>query len=363
MRKQLRLRPLGWMVALSTLAAMSATMALAATGSAASPEKEYTSSVNAVCVVSPGVLNIHSEVTIALRGTAPAELEPGQEFSLKNSSSTITTPVELTEAFASLGATEVKGKVTRLILEAIGAEPAGKNIAQPGEYPEGLPFFAAVNAGQSEVFNIPSKALGETGLTYTAATWKVTAGPGGAVQIKLTNEKGFTETEPGVYKATGEGIVSEVEGRKEGAHVIGPLTVACNATGSRLALIPVAGTPPTTTTTTTAFTTTTILDHDDHHDDEPSDHDQHDDLRGSREGQVRTLEAQGLRDGQEAQRSDHAAVGLHVQRRSRSAGQVRRQHGVPRVQGVAEGLQRHALHARAHAHPVRTGEGHDQARQ
>ncbi len=253
MRKRMPFRPLGWAVALATIAAMSVTMAIASSGGAATPpEKVYSSTFEAPCVVGPGSLNISSHVTIGLSGEGPTEVTTGQEFALRNAHSTITSPVELTESFVGLGANEVKGKVNDLWLEAIGAEPKLANIAKVPEYLEGLPFFAPVEEKKEAVFSIPSKKLGETNLTYTGPTWKVTATSGNA-ELRLNGEKGFTEPEPGRYKETGEGIESEVEGRLSGSHIIGPLPVVCNVPVLTIASIPL---PAVSTSSTTSITTT-----------------------------------------------------------------------------------------------------------
>jgi hypothetical protein len=226
MRKRLRLRRLGAVSVVGALAAAVGIMATAPGVNAASPEREYTAAFEAPCVVGPGVLNIRTKAKIELHSMVPTSVSPGESFMLKKAHSSITTPVELTENFVAFGATEVTGVVTRLILDATGAEPPHTNIAKPGEFPNGLPFIAPVEKGKPGVFTIPSLKLGETGLTYTAGTWTVTAGSG-VVKISLNTEPGFTESGTTIT-TTGNGIVSEVEGKKEGTRTIGPVTVVCN---------------------------------------------------------------------------------------------------------------------------------------
>lgn len=259
MLRRLRFRPLGWLVAFGTLSAMVATMVAAAPSGAAGGEKTYTESFNVECVVAPGVLNIKAKepLKVTLSATGPEEVEPGQVVTFHNATSTIISPVELTESFANLGANEVKGTDVRTTLNSTNTEPASMNIAKPPEFPTGLPFFAPVEKGKPATFHIPSHENFE-GFTYNFAPETVKAGASGEVVSEVDHTAGFTETEPGVYKATGEGLVTEVEGRKSKEHVIGPLTTACTApAGVIAARIPIKPPTGTTTTTTTSKPTTT----------------------------------------------------------------------------------------------------------
>ncbi len=257
MRERIRFRAIGLLAAVGTLAAMAVTMALAAPGGAATAEEEYTTSFNTECVVAPGVLNIKDKpVHITLRGNAPDLVREGEEFTFHNVSATIEAPTESSNSFVELGANEVRGRLTHMVLDVRGAEPAVTNIAKPPEYPAGLPFYAPVTRERAVVFNLPSKSLGETGLTYTAGSWTVKGAVGGQVELALGQEPGYLEPEAGVYRETGEGIIAEYEGTKNGEHVIGPLKLACNSPGTLAVRIPVAS-PPTETTTTTTTTTTT----------------------------------------------------------------------------------------------------------
>jgi hypothetical protein len=251
MRRQGRFRPIGWLVGAATVLAMLVTAVVAAPGGAATPEKEYKASFEMECVVGPGVLNIRAKeklkVTTAAMG--PERVGVGQEISFHHAHSTIESPVELTESFVSLGANEVNGTVTSFLVDATSLEPASLNIAKPAEYPSGLPFVAPVEKGKPSTFYVPSKTLGETTLTYEFGPEKVTAASL-TVKTEVDSSPGFTETEPGSYKETGKGIVTEVEGRNSGAHVIGPLKTVCNApSGVVLAEIP-SNIPPTCTFTT-----------------------------------------------------------------------------------------------------------------
>lgn len=253
----LRFRRAGWFAALGSLAGLIASMALAAPGNAQTGEREYAVTFEPTCVVAPGALNIKSKIKVTTRASGPTEASAGESVSFHDASSTITSPTELTESFVDLGANEVKGDVLDFVLDGSGVEPDTINVAKPSEYPNGLPFFAPVEEGKEEVFNIPSLKLGETGLTYTFGPETVTATSGNVVAT-VDDSPGYTEPEPGKYRATGEGIVTEVEGRKEGSHIIGPLTVACTAPeGVVAASIPVRPSTASSTTTSSSSTTTT----------------------------------------------------------------------------------------------------------
>jgi hypothetical protein len=259
MRREGRFRPIGWLVATGTLVAMVLTAIIAAPGGAAIPEKEYKASFEMECVIAPGVLNIHAKeklkVTTAALG--PEVVTQGEEVSFHAAHSTIQSPVELTESFAALGSNEVKGATTNFTLDGTGIEPASLNVARPAEYPNGLPFLAPVEKGQPGLFFIPSNAIGESTLTYEFGPEKITAASG-VVKAEVDNAPGYEEVEPSVYKETGKGIITSVEGRNSGAHVIGPLKTTCNApSGVILAEIPIPAPPTSTTPTTTTTTTTT----------------------------------------------------------------------------------------------------------
>jgi hypothetical protein len=241
MSKYLRSKPLAACSFLSAVGVLAALAVAAPEGAAAAGEKEYSASFQAECVVGPGVFNLKpaKKVTVTIASMGPTEVTPGEEGTFHGAHSTITSPVEFTEDFANFGATEVKGKATNFVLEGSGAEPAKLNIAKPAEYPEGLPFIAPVEKGKEEVFDIPSKTLGEKGLTFSFGPEKVTA-TSGILKAFVSAAPGFTETAVGEYAATGEGLVTVVEGLKAGTRVIGPITVACNApSGVVAAEIPV----------------------------------------------------------------------------------------------------------------------------
>ena len=219
-----------WLGRLIAVVAIGSSLAavMLPTSSFAASEKEYSASFSAECVVGPGALNIKSSVKVTIAAMGPTEVTHGEEGMFHGAHSTITTPVALTEDFALFGANEVKGFATNFVLEGSGGEPSMLNIAKPAEYPEGLPFIAPVEKGKESVFDIPSKVLHETGLTYSFGPEKVTA-TSGVVKATVSSAKGFTETEPGVYKATGEGLVTSAEGLKSGSRVVSAVTVACTA--------------------------------------------------------------------------------------------------------------------------------------
>jgi hypothetical protein len=253
------MRPAGFFAVLATAAAMTATLVVAAPGGAASGEKEYTTSFEMECVLAPGVLNIQpkEKFKVTLSVTGPEGVAPGQEVFFHGAHLTIVSPVELTESFAELLANEVKGTATVFVLDGSGLEPTSPNIAKPAEYPSGLPFLAPSEKGKPSTFLIPSRALGESTLTYAFGPEDVTA-TSGTVVATLDARPGYQQVEAGSFRATGHGIVTEVEGRNSGAHVIGPLPTACNPpSGVVAASIPVTEVTTDTTRTTNEVTTDT----------------------------------------------------------------------------------------------------------
>jgi hypothetical protein len=216
-----------WFAAAALMGALGVAL-VAAPGSQAAGEKTYSTTFEPECVVGPGVLNFKTKVKVTISAIGPAESVPGEEGMFKGAHSTITSPVALTEEFVIFGTTEVRGKATNFVLDNTGAEPAKINIAKPAEFPEGLPFIAPVEKGKEAVFNIPSLTKGETTKTFTFGPIK--AGGPGVAKAVVDPAPGFTETEPGVYHATGEGLVTTAEGFNEkGEKVVSAVTVACTA--------------------------------------------------------------------------------------------------------------------------------------
>jgi hypothetical protein len=229
-------------------------------GAAAAGETTYTSKFEAPCVVGPGITNLYFIFKISTSSKGPATFAPGEEVTFNNTSSTIKTPPEAAEAFAALGATEVRGSVTNFVSEQTGLTPPSINIAEPAAYPSGLPYVAPVEKGKEVTFTAPTAA------TYSFGPLTVTGKAGTEGDLTLSSAPGFTEVESGVYKGTGEGIIATASGyNAEGNKVIGPLKVTCNApSGVLLGNAPIVTTSTsssssstTTTTTTTSKTTTT----------------------------------------------------------------------------------------------------------
>jgi alpha-tubulin suppressor-like RCC1 family protein len=255
MLKGLRFRPAGWVAAIGTVGAMAATMVIAAPGGAATPEKEFTTSFKAECVIGPGNLNQKGTLEVVTRSKGPESVIDGQEFEPHESTSTITSPVELANTLYHLGVRTVKGKVTNFDLNDIGLTPEVLNIAEPFAFPEGLPYEAPVEEGKNTVLTVPHEG------NYSFGPYQVVGASGSNAELEVNSEAGFTEIGPtgsGEYEATGKGIVTTLEGLSEsGAHVIGPLTVACTAPkGVVLASIPIEPGGTTHTTGTNSCSTT-----------------------------------------------------------------------------------------------------------
>ena len=235
-------------VALATAGAMATIVVFPVGSSASSPEKEFSSNFEAQCVLAPGVLNIQADVRFAVHLTGPesTELHPGEEVTFKEASATITLPVELVESFVSLGATSIKTKLTRLVLDATGMQPPEVNLpGSEGPHP--------VEKGKPLSFS-------STPISFTE---KVTAAPGERAGLSVDSSPGF-EGETGAFGGTGKGIEFTVEAfDSEGGRLFGPATVDCTAPASvTLASYSVVQSTSTTTTTTNRTITctfTTIL--------------------------------------------------------------------------------------------------------
>lgn len=249
MRRRLQFRPVGWLVGLSTAAAMAGITVVSASGGAAAAQKEYSATFQAQCMLAPGLLNEPATVQVSTRSTGPAETFEGQQVTFDEASVKLTTPASWSESFAALQTAQLRGKLTSFELDATGLEPAALNIATPSEFPEGLPFVAPIERESSITFTAPAGSISSYGPFKTVPT------PASNAKLEVNSEAAFRETESGSgnYEATGKGIVLELEGlNAEGVKKVGPITAACTAPkGVVVAEIPIVLPPSTSATTTT----------------------------------------------------------------------------------------------------------------
>jgi hypothetical protein len=256
MLNRLRFRPLAWMAAVGTATLTAGTIAVLLPGAAsAQSEKVYEKTFVADCVVAPGLLNDEAPLNITTRAVGPETVEQGQAVTFHETTATIETPVELTEEFALLGATEVRGSILNFVADPANGTPTSINLAKPAEFPEGLPYVAPVEKGKPGVFKAPS-----LGRSYSFGPITATGAVGSSVELTLNTAPGFREKESGVYEGTGEGIISTASGYGSGGEkVVGPLKVVCTApANTSLGSVKItAGTTSSSTTTTTSSTTTT----------------------------------------------------------------------------------------------------------
>jgi hypothetical protein len=132
MRIGLRFRPIGWIAAISTLAAMAATLVAAASGGAAAgPLKVKEVNFEAACILAPGVLNETGTIKVHQTGEAPETVGEGEAFNVVNNKITTTTPVNWGETLFASGSRTARGAVTSTIVDIANATPAKKNIAKP----------------------------------------------------------------------------------------------------------------------------------------------------------------------------------------------------------------------------------------
>lgn len=259
---RLRCRPVGWIVAVGTLGALSATLIAAAPGGAATPEKEYVSTFEMQCIIGPGSVNIKGSLQVETKATGPETTSHGEVASFHGANSTITSSPALSQPLYNGGTREVRGSVLHFAIDTTGAEPNQLNIAEPAEFPEGLPYKAPVENEKDTSFTAPSE-----GRTFSFGPYTVTAPAGGTVEATVGDEPAYEENAETGYRSTGEGVQSTLTGYTEsGEKTIGPLPVSCNApSGVVLAKIPVSGgsgggtetTSSTSSSTSTTTTTTT----------------------------------------------------------------------------------------------------------
>ena len=225
MRERLRSRPIGWITAFGTLAAMVATLVVVAPGGATpGPGKTFETSFEANCVLAPGVLNQKGVIRVHYSGEGPATLERHDEFSLHHNMISVVTPKEWGELFFSVGSRSVKGFVLSTIIDNHNSSPAKKNIAQPPEFPTGLPIKTTLENREVE-FTVPSE-----GRSFEVGPWVVTGVQGEEFALTLSAIPGFREVSSGHFESTGEGILSEITGFDENGEAdVGPVQVACTA--------------------------------------------------------------------------------------------------------------------------------------
>ncbi len=237
MFKRFRIRLIGVVAVLATAGSMAMlALALPLTSAANSPEKEFSRSFAAPCVVAPGILNVRASANFAVHLKGPEEVHSNEEVTFREAGVTVTNSTEATEPLFDIGARGVKLNLTRFLLDAEGMQPPTVNLAgaQEGIVPleKGKPFS----------FSSPPVSFTE----------KVTAAPGEHAGLSVDSSPGFEEVEPQVFRETGKGIVFTLETfNSEGVRELGPLQVVCTApSGVTLASYVVGGKIVHCTTTT-----------------------------------------------------------------------------------------------------------------
>jgi hypothetical protein len=212
--RRLRIRPISAVTAVLTIGTTVAIVLGLPLGSAASsPQKEFSSSFEAQCVLAPGVLNQPGAVKFAAHLRGPEEVRSGEEVVYSEPRVTITMPTSWTESFVALGARELRTRLTHFQLDAAGMQPPTVNLAGSEE-------VIPVEKGKTTSFVSSSGSFAE----------KVTAANGEHAGLSVDASPGFEELEPSNYKETGAGIVFTVEAlTSSGEHLAGPLVVTCNA--------------------------------------------------------------------------------------------------------------------------------------
>ncbi|MHB8492767.1 MAG: IPT/TIG domain-containing protein [Solirubrobacteraceae bacterium] len=156
----------------------------------------------------------------------PETVEQGQEgIEFTESNLTVTTPAEWATTISSLGATELRGFVKSLTIDAANMEPAKLNIATSQPFTIGLPYTTLFESGRAVTFTAPSE-----GRTFSFGPYKVTGTAGEQAKLSVDTAPGFRERSASSYESTGEGILFTVEGyNATGEQVLGETKVACTA--------------------------------------------------------------------------------------------------------------------------------------
>ena len=137
MLRRLRFRPIGWLAAVATLAAMAGALVVAAPSGAAG-EKTYEVSFEANCILAPGVLNEKGVIKVHQVSHGPETTAEGEEFTFHGTTISVVTPKEWGESFFALGSRSVKGFVLSTIVDTTrcdSGEEADRHAARIPERP------------------------------------------------------------------------------------------------------------------------------------------------------------------------------------------------------------------------------------
>ena len=239
MNRRWRSRPLGGLFGAVLLATVVSALVVVAPSAAAGPEKTFETNFEAQCVLAPGILDLKGIVKFGVRGEAAERVSSGEEFELHRETITFALPLEWIEGLVSIGAHEVRGRVTHFPLDAEGGTPSRVNDAVNAEFPSGAPFKGPVEKGHESTYVVPSG-----GGTLVSPPVKLSGSPSG-LTMKVDPGSGVKETSPGHFEATEEGIQLEIGGYNEsGEEVIGPLKISCTAPSGVVVATATEGPPP-----------------------------------------------------------------------------------------------------------------------
>jgi hypothetical protein len=237
---------------------MAATAVIASPSSAAGGEKTYSATINAKCLLGPGLLNTKGNATIKISAVGPESVEYGQTLALHSATASIEIPANWRTKLAAEGAIGAAGRLTELEASLVGGEQEGKtnsiNFATPPEYPTGLPFESSVESETPEFWDIPTGSEA-SGTTFNFAPITVTGESGTNLAVKVGIEEGYE----GAHD-TGKGIQFVFTGYNsegEAAGLTKNVKIGCTSLGATaLAETPIFDQCPATTTTSEPLTVT-----------------------------------------------------------------------------------------------------------
>jgi len=241
-RRQIASVRFGWL--LSALFAIALVATVISPSARAEGEKEYALSAGSECVYAPEFLNGTGSGSVAVKGTGPQRVVPTDELSVVSNVGTITLPEGLANILHAFGGTEVRGNLTRLVLDLEGLEEPSLNIADAEGFPAGLTYAAAIQPEQTITLTLPASG------SFTIGPQKVTGHAGEEVKLTTDHALAYTpfeqEGERG-YRATGHGVVLSLSAYNAShEHVLGPFAVDCTAE-SESVTTPIDAPPENTT--------------------------------------------------------------------------------------------------------------------
>ncbi len=214
----------------------------ATSGATPSGTQSVTANATLTCLAQAygvGVL-LPNPLDVAVTGTLPQTVNPGDALALTNASVTFTSAAIPTTVTQVLGSASATGSLSSFPLDVSGSSTATINMAAGG-----LPISVSDIVG-GQPLTIPVPATGP----FTLPLGTVTGAAGTTVAVSLDTTPGFSGTTP-----TGKGMVASLTGTSHLGSA--PVTIICTDSAATLGTVAVVAPATTATTSTTSATSTT----------------------------------------------------------------------------------------------------------